>query len=250
MKRKVKKALSYILTCIYLVVFGVLILLFHPLQVLMYNFGGKRAHKVTVDCLNFLLIRSLLLIAVDFRIHYNGELPLNRPVIIISNHQSAFDIPAIIWSLRKLHPRFVSKIELGKGIPSVSYNLRKSNAALIDRKNRKQSVEEIAKLGKLIQKDQSAACIFPEGTRSKTGKLRRFNTAGVETLLQAAPDAVIVPFVIDGNAKLQKHGFFPLSGFRRLNYTVLPFIEPGDAPATQLLATVKQQMEACLERSA
>ncbi len=237
-----KTVLSYILTTVYLVVFGSLILLFHPLQVISHALFGTKPHKSIVDYLSFLLIRSLILLGVRYKLFGKIDVPANRPVIIVSNHQSMFDIPAVIWSLRKLHPRFVSKKELGKGIPSISYNLRKSQAALIDRKDREQSIAEIERLGHLIQKEKSAACIFPEGTRSKTGKLRRFNSAGVEAMLKTAPDAVILPFVIDGHAKLQAKGFFPLNCCMKLQYTILPTIDPKERSTADVISEVRKQM--------
>ena len=45
-----------------------------------------------------------------------------------------YDISPIMWYLRKHHVKFVAKKELGKGIPSVSYNLRHGGSILIDRK--------------------------------------------------------------------------------------------------------------------
>jgi len=234
--------LSYLLTIVYLVVFGILILLFHPLQVAGHALLGTKPHKSIVDYLCFLIIRSLLLLGVDYKLSGTLDVPANRPVIILSNHQSMFDIPAIIWALRKLHPRFVSKKELGSGIPSISYNLRKSQAALIDRKDRDQSVAEIERLGQLIHKENSAACIFPEGTRSKSGKLRRFNSTGVETMLKAAPDAVILPFVIDGHARLVAKGFFPLSCCMKLRYTILPVIDPAQRTTVDVLDEVRTKM--------
>jgi 1-acyl-sn-glycerol-3-phosphate acyltransferase len=65
-------------------------------------------------------------------------LPEDRPLIFVANHQSTYDIPPLIWHLRKYHPKFISKIELGKGIPSVSFNLRHGGSILIDRKKPKE----------------------------------------------------------------------------------------------------------------
>ena len=48
--------------------------------------------------------------------------------------------------MRKWHPKFISKKELGKGIPSVSYNLKYGGSALIDRKDPKQALPEIKKV--------------------------------------------------------------------------------------------------------
>ena len=67
--------------------------------------------------------------------------------------------------LKKHHPKFVSKIELGKGIPSVSYNLRHGGSVLIDRKDPRQSLTAIKDFGKYIEENNYAAVIFPEGTQ-------------------------------------------------------------------------------------
>ena len=75
--------------------------------------------------------------------------------------------------MRKHHPKFVSKMELGKGIPSVSYNLSHGGSVLINRKDSRQSLTEIAKLGSYIEKHNRTAVIFPEGTRSKTGHTQK-----------------------------------------------------------------------------
>jgi 1-acyl-sn-glycerol-3-phosphate acyltransferase len=48
------------------------------------------------------------------------NIPNGVPIIFVANHQSLYDILGIIWYLRKFHAKFVSKKELGKGIPSVS----------------------------------------------------------------------------------------------------------------------------------
>ena len=117
-------------------------------------------------------------------------------------------------------------MELGRGIPSISYNLRKGGSALIDRKNRAQSIKEIIKLGKHIEANNYSACIFPEGTRSKTGIVKKFKIGGLGTLLKTSPSAVIVPFAIQGNHRLQRNGF-PMGFGEKLTYTVLDPIERG-----------------------
>ena len=83
-------------------------------------------------------------------------MPESGPLIIVTNHQSMYDIPPLIWYLRKYHPKFVSKKELGKGIPSVSFNLRHGGSALIDRKDRRQARAELERLGAYIEKRGAA----------------------------------------------------------------------------------------------
>lgn len=100
-------------------------------------------------------------------------------------------------------------MELGKGIPSVSYNLRHGGSVLINRKDSKQSLTQIAKLGAYIEKHKRAAVIFPEGTRSKTGTPKKFHTTGLKVLIKKAPSAVIVPISINNSWKMLKYGKFP-----------------------------------------
>ncbi|NOU59954.1 lysophospholipid acyltransferase family protein [Marinifilum caeruleilacunae] len=234
------KILSYFLTTLFYILFFLLLVIFHPIQVICLKVFGYRAHKNSVDVLNFLLMRLVGILAV--RITYEGKanFPKDRPLIIVSNHQGTYDIPPIVWLFRKYHPKFISKKELAKNIPSVSYNLRHSGAALIDRKNRAQAIPEIYKLGQLIAKNNYAACIFPEGTRSKTGKMKKFKSGGIETLLKAAPNALIVPFAVEGNYKIEKRGMFPLCIGQKVKYSILDPIETEGKSAIEITNEAEQ----------
>ena len=88
---------------------------------------------------------------------------------------------------------------------------------------------------RFIEKNNYSACIFPEGTRTKTGQLRKFQEGGIKTLLKASPSALVVPFVIDGNVKLHKYGSYPMSFGETLKYTVLEPIEPKGLTPTEVI---------------
>jgi 1-acyl-sn-glycerol-3-phosphate acyltransferase len=137
-------------------------------------------------------------------------LPKEASIIFVSNHQSTFDIPPLGWFFRKYHPKFVSKIELSKGIPSVSYNLRKGGAALINRKDPKQAIGELIKFSKNINTNKWGAVIFPEGTRSRNGEPKNFATNGLKMLAKYNKDGYIVPVTINNSWKVFKYGKFPL----------------------------------------
>lgn len=237
-----KKILSFLLTPIYLLSFGLLLLIFHPIQVITNHIWGYPVRKKTVDVLNFGLLYSLWILGT--RITFKGleKIPQNRPLIIVANHQSTLDIPAVIIGFRKNHPKFISKIELGKGIPSISYNLKHGGSVLIDRKNRSQSVKDILMLGKHIEKNNYAACIFPEGTRTKTGKLGAFMPAGIASLYKTSPSAIIVPFVIDGNHEIMKNGYFPMTVGCHLKLTVLDPIDPKGQDLTELTQQIEDRI--------
>lgn len=238
-----KNILSYIVTPVYLFVFALLLVIFHPIQMFTNWIWGYPVRKKVVDVLNFGLLYSLWILGT--RITFRGfeKIPAKRPVIIVANHQSTLDIPAIVVGFRKNHPKFISKIELGKGIPSVSYNLRHGGSVLIDRKNKGQSVKDILKLGKHIEANNYAACIFPEGTRTKNGLVKTFQPAGIASLIRTAPSAIIVPFVIDGNYEIVKKGNFPLTFGTHLKLTVLDPIEPKGLNVDELTLQIETMIK-------
>lgn len=242
-----KKILDYIISSVYLVYFGLLLVVFHAIQVIAFNVFGRNAQQKVVFALNFMITYGWYLTGTSVKFRQLFELPTNRPIIFIANHQSTFDIPAIYWFLRKYKPVFVSKIELAKGIPSISYNLHKSNAALIDRKDGKQAVSEILKLSKFIHENNYSAVIFPEGTRSRSGIMKPFAAGGIAALTKKAPNALIVPIAIQGNNLFDPNkGLFPLVSFSKLSWTVLEGIEPKGKSADEIAQQAQEAIQKIL----
>jgi 1-acyl-sn-glycerol-3-phosphate acyltransferase len=216
-----EKALSYILTPVFYLLFLLTLVFFHGVQWVAFNVFGYQAHKNSVSILNWFLMRTSQVLGTTYRYVNPRHLPEDRPIILVSNHQSMYDIPPIIWYFRKYHPKFVSKKELGKGIPSVSYNLRHGGSVLIDRKNTEQSLDAIRSLGNYISQYNRTAVIFPEGTRSKDGTPKPFKKAGLKALFESAPDALVVPMTIIDSWKLHKFGgSFPLGLGVRIQHVV------------------------------
>src|SRR4051812_24154515 len=118
-----RKLLGYILTPLHYIGFGLSLLIFHPIQWVAYNVFGYRAHKFIVDVLNWFLTASYYFLGNTVTFVNRQPLPTDRPIIFMANHQSTYDIPPLIYHLRKYHAKFIAKIELTKGIPSISYNL-------------------------------------------------------------------------------------------------------------------------------
>ncbi len=173
-----------------------------------------------MDLLNFFLTKCLLVLGTSVVFSNSWKIKTDRPSIIVSNHQSMYDIPPIIWYMRKHHPKFISKKELGKGIPSVSYNLRHGGSALIDRKNKEQALAEIQRLAAYAEKNIRSVVIFPEGTRSRTGAPKKFQTGGLKTLLENMPSAQVIPITINNSWKTLRYGKFPMGVFECITFTV------------------------------
>jgi 1-acyl-sn-glycerol-3-phosphate acyltransferase len=243
-----KKLLDYILSIIYLAYFLLMLFIFHPIQVICFHFFGQRVHQKSVHWLNFFLLYGVRILGTGLHFVEKTNLPTDRPIIFVANHQSMFDIIGMIWYLRKNFPVFVSKIELSKGIPSISYNLRKSGAALIDRNDGKQATVEIAKLGKMIEETKFSAVIFPEGTRSKTGFMKPFAVGGVAILMKKSPNALIVPVAIENVNKMNPKGYFPLISFQNLTWTVLPPIERTDKTPEEVVEEARLAIAELVEK--
>lgn len=215
-----QKIISYPFSLIYYLLFISTLIFFHPIQWICFNVFGYEAHKRSVAIMNFFLLRNTHVLGTTYDFQNRELLPNGVPLIIVSNHQSLYDIIPIIWFMRKWHPKFVSKKELGKGIPSVSYNLRHGGSVLIDRKDAKQALTEIKKMGEYIEKHNRSTVIFPEGTRSKDGVPKKFSESGLKLLCKYAPSAYIVPISINNSWKMLRFGQFPMGLGNRITFTI------------------------------
>jgi len=210
---------NYILSTLYIVYFFFMLFLFHPIQWIAYTIFGQAAHRNTVDLLNFFLLRGSHLVGSRIQFKAPKNLPKNTPLILIANHQSMYDIIGIIWFFRKLNPIFVSKASLAKGIPSISYNLRNSKAALINRSDRGQALSAI-----------------------------KFSTGGIKGLLDNAPSAHILPITVNGTGKMDAYKVYPVNSFIKLSWTALKTFDPKGMTAAEVAAKAKEMIQAELLR--
>jgi 1-acyl-sn-glycerol-3-phosphate acyltransferase len=215
-----QKIISYPISFIAILLFLLTLVIFHPIQWICFNVFGYQAHKKSVDYLNLFLVRIGHVTLNTFKIEGRATIPTGVPIIFVANHQGMYDIIGMIWFLRKFHPKFVSKTELGKGIPSVSYNLRHGGSVLIDRKDPKQAIPVIKGLSEYIEKNKRSAVIFPEGTRSKTGKPKEFAQSGLKILCKYAPSAYVVPITINNSWKFFRYGAFPYGLGNHITFTI------------------------------
>lgn len=232
------KLLNYLLSTIFGLVFFLILILFHPLQWIGLKIS-QNTHQKVVNVMNWFINKSLLILGVHVNVKNKYDLPENQTLIFVSNHQSMFDIPPIIWYFRKHYPKFVSKIELGKGIPSISFNLRNGGAALIDRKDPKQAISELIKFAKRINENKWSAVIFPEGTRSRNGKPKKFAPNGLKTLLKFNKEAYVVPLTVNNSWKVFKYGKFPLGLGSPIKIVTHKPIKANSLPFDELIEHVE-----------
>ena len=244
-----KKFVGYILSPFAIAAFFLYLFIFHPIQWLCFKLGGYSAHKKSVDILNLFLLSTFYILGNRVIFINKQKLPVGRPIIFIANHQSLFDIPPMIYYLRKYHAKFISKVELTKGVPSISYNLRHGGGANIDRKDARQSITELVKFATRMKDNKWSAVIFPEGTRSKDGHVKPFQSAGIATLLKKCPEALLVPVAITDSWKMIQYGFYPLNTFTPMTWHVLEPIEPGKTPVEELVKEVEDRIRTIVDPS-
>lgn len=129
------------------------------------------------------------------------ELDPDRPSVYMSNHQSLYDIPALIVSLPG-QTRFLAKRSLFR-IPIFGWSIKAGGFISIDRENRSKASESFAAAVQRLQAG-SSAMVFPEGTRSADGSLGPFQRGGF--LLALKGGLPIVPVGIRGSLAVQPRG--------------------------------------------
>lgn len=220
---------------------------FDIIQRVSLRLFGYEAHKRSVDALNFCLLSTLRLLFSSTKVEFEGDIPEGKPLILVANHQGIFDIMSVGWHMRKYHPKYVSKIELGKNVPSVSFNLKHGGSVLIDRKNPRQALPALKGMGEYLQKYNRSVLIFPEGTRSRNGEPLPFSNNGVKILCRYAPDAYIVPITINNSWKIFRYGGFPFGLGVKIKLTVHQAMAVADYEFDELFALTEKAIVGGIE---
>ena len=195
---------------------------------IILKLSPKKYLNTLVSLLNLCIKNCLRILGTKFEVL--GAVPKldKKSCIIVCNHQSMFDMPWLYSVFKEYSPRYVAKTELSKNIPAISVCLRKHKSALINRKNSHQALDEISNLSKRMNLENHAVIIFPEGTRARDGKLKRFKLNGLKELIKTESNKttpLIIPVAIDGTWKLNKNKFGPMPIFSKLRMKIGETIE-------------------------
>jgi 1-acyl-sn-glycerol-3-phosphate acyltransferase len=129
------------------------------------------------------------------------RLPARGSYILVANHQSYFDICALVQVLGKL-PRFVTKEELTH-VPFFGQAVRAVGQIVIDRRNPDAAKRAIERAVRTLPGGVQI-CFFAEGTRSIDGRIGPFKRGAVALgLMTGLP---LIPVSISGTRKFMPKG--------------------------------------------
>jgi 1-acyl-sn-glycerol-3-phosphate acyltransferase len=243
----VRTALSWIGTTLFLPLFGAILLVFDAAQRVARLFG-QRPQEYVAGALQVALVAAFRVCGTRLLVERAAGFRPHTSYVVIANHQSMFDIALIGALLFWNFPKYVSKRELGRWIPSVSYNLRRGGHVLIDRGDAPGAVAAIRALGERLR-DGVSAVIFPEGTRARRGELGTFRRTGTVALLDAAPDVPVVALAIDESWRLFARNMLPVPwGVRVRVHIGEPIARRAGEDVDAVLARAREEIAATLAR--
>lgn len=152
--------------------------------------------------------RLLWVAGVNIRVSGLEYLAEERTYVFVANHSSYFDIPAVFVAIPKLI-RIMYKKELEK-IPFFGWYLKKSDFIAIAREESSTARKSLLEALNLVREEVSVL-LFPEGTRSKDGRLGEFKR-GAFLLASKSGKAIVPVAIIGANRILPKGNIFFRSG--------------------------------------
>jgi len=143
------------------------------------------------------------------------KLQSSRATVMVANHLSLLDILVLLHTFA--HFKWVSKIEIFR-VPIIGWAASLNGYIKLKRGDRASVKRMMAECEKTLGEGNSIM-IFPEGTRSHTGRLRAFKTGAFELALRTG--SPVQAIVIEGTAEVLPKRGFVLQGRHPIRVTVL-----------------------------
>ncbi len=247
MMEALRKTRDWLTTIPTLIGFGAVLAIADPILRVVRLFG-VRAMSVVAQWAQAALVPVFRASGARISVERSNRVEEGESYLLVSNHQSLVDIPLIGGTLRSNFPKFVTKRELAKWIPMVSFNVRAGGHLIIDRAKGTDAVERLREFGRSAREKRASPVIFVEGSRSRDGNLRDFKEAGFVALMEAAPDLKVVPVAIDGSWQLLKNRFLPVPWGVDLRIRFLdPIDRSGEEDPSEVLQRVREGIQATLD---
>jgi 1-acyl-sn-glycerol-3-phosphate acyltransferase len=172
------------------------------------------------------------------------NLDRRRTYVVLSNHQSLFDVWVLIAYL-PLQLRWVIKNEIRK-MPVFGYALERMGHIYVDRDRGSSVVQGIEKAAKKV-KEGTSVVFFPEGTRSEDGRLGKFRRGGF--VLAQKTGYPILPVTINGSRFVLPKNTLDLMPGKIEIHIKPPIEDSSNIPLTLLIKTVQEVIQVKLDLS-
>jgi 1-acyl-sn-glycerol-3-phosphate acyltransferase len=138
---------------------------------------------------------------VKLEVKMHGPLEPGRPYVFMPNHASMVDIWVVFVAIPARF-RFIAKKQLAS-IPLFGWAMAAGRFIFIDRQNAASARRTVQEAARRIRSGQSVV-IFPEGTRTRDGRLGAFKKGGFHLAMDSG--AAIVPVAIKGSREVMPRG--------------------------------------------
>ena len=158
-------------------------------------------------------------------------LPQDDKYLVVCNHRSGFDPVVMMYQLRRHKVSFVAKPSV-MSLPIIGRVAYGIGCLSIDRENDRNALKTILTAANYLKKGICNICIFPEGTRSRTGEMLPFHAGSFKIAQRAGKPLVIA--AMTGTESITKNAL------RRRTDVVLKIIEV--VPADKVKAMNTQEL--------
>ena len=198
--------------------------------------GGNR--RVPLRMASWLWAQGLLAFAGPFRVEGLDRVDWSQPYVLVANHQSVIDI-AVLFRAVPVPLHFLLKQEMTR-MPFVNWYAKAMGMVFIPRDDRRAATASLRRSAELVRAG-AIQCIFPEGTRSRDGKVAPFKPGAFQVAIDAG--AKVLPVALEGTGEvLPPGGFFRVRrGPMRVRFgSPLPLQDAAGARGRQELAARAQ----------
>lgn len=182
-----------------------------------------------------------ILCRIDCQIHGAENVPKDRPVIIMSKHQSTWEtffLPLVFHD-----PAIIIKKEL-LWVPFFGWGLATIDPISINRRKKSSAMQQIIEKGKQCLQEGRSILVFPEGTRTAYGSVGHYRLGGAR--LAVATGHPVLPVAHDAGRYWPRKQFIKRPG--TIHLVIGPPIESKGRTAEEVLALTKNWIEDAVKR--